>query len=128
LNKNRVKINQKQQNVSVFLKYHLINSGDNYMSKYLPDLPPATIHKEGDFDGFFGEIKVEPRQQKRVTLGSFTSKKIPRGFSIEILPDPDPTDSVATEIISLGTASRYKLILQLANYGSKAVKVKIWQL
>ena len=74
------------------------------------------------------ENGVKIGEQQRITLGSFTAASPPKGFSIELTPDPNPVGSVVTEVTSLGTSKRYKLVLLIANYGTKAVTAKIWQL
>ena len=74
------------------------------------------------------EIEVMPEEQQRIPLGSFGGKDEPKGFSIGITPEPDPTDSVVTAVTTLGTASRYEFVLHVANYGGKPVTAKVWQL
>ncbi|MET0779803.1 MAG: hypothetical protein ABWY71_03130 [Candidatus Saccharimonadales bacterium] len=74
------------------------------------------------------QLEVKLGEQQHITLGSFTEASPPKGFSIELTPDPNPAGSVVTEITSLGTAKRYKLVLHIANYGTRAVSAKIWQL
>jgi hypothetical protein len=74
------------------------------------------------------EIKVRPQEQQRISLGSFTATKPPKGFSVGFAPNPDPAGSVVTEITSLGSDSKYELVLHLANYGNKTVTAKVWQL
>jgi hypothetical protein len=74
------------------------------------------------------KIKVRPQEQQHISLGNFTVAKPPKGFSVGVDPDPDPAGSVASEITSQGTPSRYELILHLVNYGDKTVTAKVWQL
>jgi hypothetical protein len=71
------------------------------------------------------ELEVKPLQQPRINLGEFTANNPPKGFVIKLTPDPDPPESVVTQIVSLGTDKKYKLILHIANYGSKVLHAKI---
>ena len=77
---------------------------------------------------FLEKIEIKPGQQQRIVLGHFTEGKPPKGFSVEFAPDPNPAGSVLTEVTSLGTSRRYKLILLVANYGTRAVVAEVWQL
>ncbi|HEV2403391.1 MAG TPA: hypothetical protein VGS08_04270 [Candidatus Saccharimonadales bacterium] len=88
----------------------------------ISDLPR---HKHANL---IGKIEIKPSEQRRVGLGSFTEDKPAKGFSIELNPEPTPADSVVTEVSSLGTSKRYKLVLHIANYGSKTVNAGVWQL
>jgi hypothetical protein len=80
-----------------------------------------SISRWGRWDGGLGE-------QQRIALGDFTKASPPKGFSVELTPDPNPAGSVITEITSLGTAKHYKLVLHIANYGTKVVTAEVWQL
>lgn len=74
------------------------------------------------------KLEVKPSEQQRILLGNFTGDKPPKGFSVEVTPDPNPTGSLLTEVTSLGTPGRYKLIMHIANYGTKTVSAEVWQL
>jgi hypothetical protein len=74
------------------------------------------------------KVRIKPRGQERVFLGNFENGAQPLGFSVEVTPDPEPTDSVETQVVTIGTAHRYKLIMNIANYGAKAVRATIRQL
>ncbi len=74
------------------------------------------------------KIEVQPSEQRHIPLGDFTGRKPPKGFSIELTPDPNPAGSLLTEVTSLGTSSRYKLVLHIANYGTKMVTAEVWRL
>ena len=73
-------------------------------------------------------IELKPTEQQRITLGNFTEDNPPKGFSIEITPDPNPAGSVLTEVTSLGTTKQYKLILHITNYGIGTVSAEVWKL
>jgi|GEM_PF-3526194 len=75
-----------------------------------------------------GQFKVKPNEQSRMSLGSFAIYEPLKGFSIEITPNPDPTNSVVTEILNTGTPQLYKLTLFVSNYGTKPVIAKVRQL
>lgn len=74
------------------------------------------------------KIELKPMDQRRISLGSFTGDNPPRGFSVEITPDPDPEGSVLSEVTSLGTSCQYKLIMHITNYGVRTVSAEIWQI
>lgn len=76
----------------------------------------------------FAVIEVQPREQPHISLGSFTVKNPPKGFVLEITPEPEP-EAVAAQITSLGAEyGEYELVLHVANYGDKAVNVEVTQL
>jgi hypothetical protein len=85
----------------------------------------APRHKQASL---IEKIEINPNEQRRISLGSFTEYKPPRGFSIELSPDPNPAGSVLTEVTSLGTSKRYKLVLHIANFGTKTVNATVWKL
>jgi hypothetical protein len=70
------------------------------------------------------KIRVKPRDQRQLSLGNFTSAQAPKGFAVEVRPKLD-SESVVTEVISLGTPSNHKFMLCIANYGDKAVTAKV---
>ena len=74
------------------------------------------------------KLEVKPSNQQRVPLGSFTEENSPKGFLVELNPDPMPTDSVVTEVTTLGAHGRFTLYLHVANYGTEPVNAEIWQL
>lgn len=74
------------------------------------------------------KIKVKPTERQRILLGSFKEYKSPKGFSVEITPDPKPAGSVVTEVTSLGTEEQYKLILNVTNHGVGTVNAAVWRL
>jgi hypothetical protein len=73
-----------------------------------------------------GTITVKPREQSRMSLGTFNDTKPPKGFSIEV--NPEDAESVVSQITSLGTSKRYELILHIANYGDVVVDAEVWSL
>ncbi len=72
------------------------------------------------------KVVLKPTEQQRIPLGSFEEDNPPKGFSIEITPDPNPEGSVLTEVTSLGTLKQYKLILHITNYGINTVSAEVW--
>jgi hypothetical protein len=74
------------------------------------------------------KLEVKPSEQRRILLGNFTGDKPPKGFSVEITPDPNPEGSVLTEVTSLGTSKQYKLVLHITNYGISTVSAEVWRL
>lgn len=71
------------------------------------------------------EIEVKPKDQVRVLLGEFTDQNHPKGFSVEYATNPDPDNSMVSRVTSLKSANRQKLILHIANYGSKPTKALV---
>lgn len=75
---------------------------------------------------FIKKVELKPTEQQRILLGSFKGDNPPKGFSIELTPDPNPEGSVVTEVTSIGTSKRYKLVLHIANYGINTVSAEVW--
>jgi hypothetical protein len=75
---------------------------------------------------FIEKIELKPTDQRRILLGNFTENNPPKGFSVEITPDPNPEGSVLTEVTSLGTSKRYKLVMHITNYGISTVSAEVW--
>lgn len=80
------------------------------------------------FVKFVGKLEVKPQEQPSLLLGKFTSEQPAKGFSIQLDPDPDPAESIVTQITRLGTDKRYRLILHIANYGAKTVHAEVWSM
>lgn len=74
------------------------------------------------------KLKVGPAEQCTVSLGSFSEDRPPKGFMVEIDPDPYPAGTTVTEVTSMGSSKRYSLQMHIANFGSKAVNAEIWRL
>lgn len=70
-------------------------------------------------------LEVKPQEHQQVSLGRFSETDHVKGFSIELSPDPEPTGSIATHIVSLGTPKTYELILHIVNSGDHAVTATI---
>jgi hypothetical protein len=74
------------------------------------------------------KLEVKPSNQRQIPLGSFTDETSPKGFLVEINPDPVPNDSVVTRVTTLGDHGRYTLYLLVANYGTEPVHAEVWRL
>lgn len=74
------------------------------------------------------KLKVRPGQQSHVHLGNFTHTQPPKGFVVELNPDPFPDDSVVTKVLSADAGKKYSLTLHIANYGASTVTAEIQQL
>lgn len=72
-------------------------------------------------------IEVRPTEQPHVSLGDYTSNETPIGFALYIEPDPEP-DAIVAQIMRVGSAKNYELVLHVANYGSRTVDVEVWPL
>lgn len=77
---------------------------------------------------FIQKLLLKPAEQRRIPLGNFTNDIPPKGFLVEVDPDPKPTDSILTKVISLGSSTQYSLFLDIANYGPKPFAAEIWEL
>jgi hypothetical protein len=75
-----------------------------------------------------GKITAKPYEQPRLSLGHFTDRSKLPGYMIELTPEPDPEDSITSEIMTVGSARHYELVLHVANYGQKSITAKVWQL
>lgn len=89
---------------------------------------PSSTTKSQVFTKYVGRIEVEPQGQSYLTLGEYNKGRPAKGFSIELHPDPDCEDAVVTEIMKFGTNTHYRLILQVANFGSDSVCAEVWQI
>jgi hypothetical protein len=74
------------------------------------------------------KIAVRPTQQTSIPLGKFDETHVPKGFCVEIDPDPDPDYSVVSKILTNGPDHDYSLTLVVANFGNKTVNVRVWSL
>jgi hypothetical protein len=77
---------------------------------------------------FIEKLLVKPTDQRQIPLGSFTEENAPKGFLVEVDPDPTPVNSVVTEVTSMGGHNRYTLFLHVANHGTKPAHVEVWRL
>lgn len=73
-------------------------------------------------------VTVKPGEQMRVQLGKYKPTNHAHGFSIDLDPDPYPEHSVETQIINTGTAKEEKMVLFIANYGTRPVTAVVRQL
>lgn len=73
-------------------------------------------------------VTVKPGEQRRVVLGEYTADNTPTGFSVDYTPQPYPEGSVETQITSVGTVARYRMVLFVANYGTHTVTAEVRQL
>jgi len=74
------------------------------------------------------QLDVAPNSQYRLLLGSFNEENAPKGFLVEIDPDPSPANSIITEVTSLWGGNRYTLFLDVSNFSSKVAHAQIWRL
>lgn len=90
------------------------------------------IQKGNDARGYspIAIIEVKPHEASKVPLGIYSKSEPPIGFTIQVHPDPDPTDALTTKIVSLlkEKSNQYELVLLLDNYGLRTVTVEIFEL
>jgi hypothetical protein len=94
------------------------------MSKRLPKLHTYKSSRKE----LIGEINVKPLERPQLSLGNYTADKPPKGFLIEINPNPSPLDAVIAQVLSFGSEWKYELRLQVANNGEEEVGVQVWGL
>ena len=78
------------------------------------------------FTKYIGSLKVRPAEELQLSLGVFGADRPEKGFSISLAPDPNPSESVVTQILSIGSATRHELFLCLANFSDKPVTAEVW--
>ena len=74
------------------------------------------------------EIEVKPDENPTISLGIYTEHNPPKGFSVEIAPDPSPIDSIISTISSVGTPRQYELILSIINNSGKTISAEVRKL
>ncbi|HSX05668.1 MAG TPA: hypothetical protein VLF69_04325 [Candidatus Saccharimonadales bacterium] len=89
---------------------------------------PTTKTGEPKHATFIEKLQIKPHEQRRIPLGSFTEENQPKGFLVQVDPDPAPFDSIVSEVVSLSASNRFTLFMQVANYGAKSVNAEIWRL
>jgi hypothetical protein len=94
-----------------------------------PRKRPAAIKIHSSvFTRYVGTLKIPPAEQYQLSLGFFGTDRPEKGFCVEFSPDPNPVDSVVTELFSIGSPTRYELFLCLANFSDRAVTAEVWQM
>lgn len=74
-----------------------------------------------------GQLKVKARDQSKLLLGSFETSQSPKGYSLSVTPEI-ACEAIVSQIMSMDARGRRSLILQVANKGTKPVKVEVWEL
>lgn len=76
------------------------------------------------------EIEVRSHEQLRLSLGSYTATKPPKGFAMHLTPSPQDNDAINAQITRVPDESsdNYELVLHVANYDTTTVSVEIWEL
>ncbi len=87
-----------------------------------------SLHAVASPNKFINRIKVNPYNQLQISLGTFSDDTQPKGFSVELTPDPNPDGSFTTKIMNVESATHNRLMMHLANNGSKAITATIHQL
>lgn len=91
------------------------------------DTSGLILEDNGMKKSLIAEIEVRSNEQPHMSLGTYTSVNPPKGFVIQITPDPEP-ETIVTHITRLETGSEYELMLHIANYGGQTVSAEVWQL
>jgi len=75
-------------------------------------------------------VTVLPHNGSRQSIGIFSDAQPPRGFVVELTPDPHPTETVSTRVIRtpLGNSRRSEFLLCVTNRGQQAVTATVRQL
>jgi len=77
---------------------------------------------------FVTRLQIKPAEQKTAPLGSFTEETTPKGFLIEVGPDPFPAGSVTTDVTRQGNARHHSLHLEVVNSSPKTIDADVWRL
>jgi hypothetical protein len=80
------------------------------------------------FTKYIGKLKVGRAEQLQMSLGVFGADRPAKGFSVEVSPDPQPEESVVTEVIAVGSPARHELFLSIANFGDKPITAEVWRI
>ena len=73
-------------------------------------------------------LTVQPRDQQYVSLGQYTAKRCPKGFTVTFTPEPEPRNSAVSQIVTVEDQGRTKFVLQVANFGTKPVTARVWKI
>src|SRR5688572_24163275 len=73
-------------------------------------------------------LEVKPGEQPRCVLGDYDPSARLKGFTDKHTPDPEPKNSVVTQITNITIAKKQRLHLHVANYGSKTVTAIVREL
>jgi hypothetical protein len=76
------------------------------------------------FTNYIADLMVKPCGQAHIRLGDYTKRRPAKGFSIEFIPSV-PDESVVTEFFTLEEGDKYRLVLAVANFGEKPIRVKV---
>jgi hypothetical protein len=90
--------------------------------------PALTRSQSSVFTKYIGTLKVGRAEQLRMSLGVFGADRPAKGFSIEINPDPEPAETITTEVLAVGSATRHELFLEVANFGNKPITIEVWRI
>jgi|GEM_PF-1732503 len=103
------------------------SAGDDLIPKGNAKRIPEDIPRPKDAI-FIRRLEIKPKGQIRTPLGSFATDSEPKGFLVEVDPDPAPANSVTTKITSLESGPYYSLHLHIANASPKTVQADVWRL
>jgi len=89
---------------------------------------PKTNTSNSNNGRLIGSVEVRPFNQSRILLGNFTQQKPPKGFAVELTPDPLPADSFTTEVLTSPNETGYRLMMHLANHGNTAITASVYHM
>lgn len=92
---------------------------------------PLTVHKlpsDKKLGLLVAEIELRPEEELHIPLGVFNPTSTPKGFSIDVEPNPEEDAIVAqiTQIEQNDAAEEW--VLLIANYSTTTVSAAVWQL
>ena len=74
-------------------------------------------------------IKVGAKQQRSLTLGTYSTAQPAKGFFVGLSPSPRKSDVVTSRIIlTQNNPEEYELTLHIANHSGRLVGAQIWQM
>jgi len=81
------------------------------------------------FTRYVGKVEVRPRQQARISLGVFDKNNSPKGFCVNLSPEPQDDGTVVSHVSApQGRMEMYELTLQITNYGLEKIDAEVWQM
>lgn len=96
-------------------------SNDNEQPKR--QLPKSTV-----FTKKVGSLQINSGELKRLSLGEYSDRSAAKGFSVDISPEPDMSNLIETNIVTISKNTGYELVLLASNYSTTPVTVEVWSM
>jgi len=99
---------------------------------------PAVKHdKRGDvvthgpghiFGDMVANIRLKAHETRQLLIGSSNSPIPPKGFTVELMPQKMPANTLETNITTEGSTNRYDYVLSVTNCSDRTVSAQVWQI